>query len=165
MNSQRLANFFRSRYFLGILIGLIVLLIVFAIFEAGVAFGYHEAMFSARWGEDYGRNFGEPEDALGLPSSHMPMPEGNVGQIASITGSATSTILFVSSKEHPEEKVLVDDDTIIRKKDTVLQPSQLAVGMSIVVLGAPNSDGAIDAKFIRVFSTPPGMAASTSTSP
>jgi hypothetical protein len=155
MKKERLAQFFRSRFFLGIVIGVVCMLLVFCIFEAGVAFGYHEALFSGRWGENYGKNFGEPEDSVGLPSSHTPFADGNVGTILSITpanadAAASTTTFVLESAQRPEEKVVIDGDTVIRNREDTIQASDLTVGMQVVVIGEPNDQGQIVAKLIRV---------------
>jgi hypothetical protein len=146
--SRSLSIFVRSRLFAGIVMGVGITLIVLCIFEVGIAIGYHEATFSSHWGANYGTNFGGGDYGL---DAHQPTAHGSTGKILSVdTTGATTTIIVDGGTSHPEQKVLVTSDTVIRSQENTLTASALTVGVNVVVLGTPDDTGVIDAKLIRI---------------
>ena len=132
--------------------------VVICIFETGVLVGYHEATFSSHWGENYRKNFGGPMGMMstnGLPDSHSPIPDGTLGKILSVSStSASSSEIIISNMQNPEEKVIIDADTIIRDHENNIQASMLTVGSYAVVIGDPDTQGEILARLIRVVPSP-----------
>lgn len=57
MNSMRPASFFGSTAFRGVMIACGVLFIFLVGFGIGMKVGFHKALFSAKWGEQYEKNF------------------------------------------------------------------------------------------------------------
>jgi hypothetical protein len=155
MSKESLAEFFQSKMFAGIVAGVCIMLVVICIFEVGVIVGYHEASFSSSWGENYGRNFGNSNGMPALPDMNLPAPGGILGKIVSVSTVASTTTIVVSGIQLPEEKILIDANTIIRDHENTIQPSGLTVGSYVVVLGAPDTQGTIQAKLIRVVPAPP----------
>ncbi len=149
MTKDSLTQFVHSRLFAGIVTGIGIMLAVVFIFEAGVFVGFHEAQFSSHWGANYGRNFGGPEGMPGMMAGFdhgLPDPHGAFGEVVSVS-SSTLTIINIQKQE---QKVILDDDTIIRNRETTLSPTQLTAGMHVVVLGEPSETGEVTAKLIRV---------------
>jgi len=150
---------------IAILAGLVVLLLVFT---AGVFVGMEKTRFSYRWGENYYQNFiGErgmrvPEPGRGdrpgmMPFGPPPLDDyfnahGVAGEIISVSmsvASSTST-LIIKDKDDTEKNILLDSRTIIKNGRQDLKPSDLKIGEKIVVIGAPNEQGQILSKLIRV---------------
>ena len=157
MSKEALGQFFKSKLFAGIIVGVCGMLVVICIFEAGVIIGYHEAEFSSHWGENYGRNFANSSSSnpMGFPDMRAPTPDGILGKIVSISPtSASSTTIILSNNLKPEEKILIDSGTIIRDHENTLSASELTMGAYIVVLGIPNDQGEIQANLIRVVPAP-----------
>ena len=167
MSKEHLTKFFQSKLFAGIIVGVCIMLVVICVFEAGVVVGYHEASFSSNWGQNYGANFGDSNTSnqMGLPDAHAPSPDGILGKIVSISDPSSSpTTIVISNTQKPEEKVLLDDDTVIRTHEDTVDATSLSVGMYVVVLGIPNDQGEIDAKLIRIVPDPTDGTPSTSPS-
>ena len=161
MSKESLAEFFRSKLFAGIIAGVCIMLFVLCIFEAGVVVGYHEASFSSRWGQNYGRNFGGSEMMPGFPDMHGPNSNGTMGKIISVSTVASTTTIVVSDPQKPEEKIVINTDTIIRDHENTIPASSLSAGSYVVVLGAPDDQGEIQAKLIRVVPAPVMNATTT----
>ena len=127
-----------------------VLLVVFGL---GVNVGYRKAVFASRSGENYYHNFlGTAPNGFSGP---MPMnPHGIAGMIFDIS----STTLSVRDPQGNEESVVVSGDTIIRETNETVSVSELAVGDQVAVIGEPNDQGQIRARFIRVFEVASPMA-------
>ncbi len=154
MSKETVVAFFRSKLFAGIIAGVCGMLLVMCIFEVGVMVGYHEASFSSRWGQNYERNFGGMGVAQGLPGGHLPTPDGTFGKIISISNEASTTTLVVNSAQNPEEKIIINSDTLVRDRVNTVSASALGIGSYVVVLGAPNDQGEIEAKLVRVVPSP-----------
>jgi hypothetical protein len=157
MSKESLAQFFQSKLFAGIIVGVCIMLVVICIFEAGVVVGYHEASFSSHWGENYGANFSDtnPSNQMGLPDMHEPTPDGILGKIISVDSASTSsTTIVISSTQKPEEKILIDANTEIRSRESTLTISSLKIGTYVVVLGTPNDQGEVQANLIRIVPAP-----------
>jgi len=122
-----------------ILGAVIVLLVVFAL---GAAVGYHRALFSTRFGEDYYRNF--------YGGSAGPMAMSMHGVAGEVIDVATSTI-SVRDANGNEESVAIIPDTVIREGDTTIMLNAVTVGETLTVIGGPNANGQIEARLIRIF--------------
>lgn len=126
----------------------VVLLFVFG---AGMSFGYHRAIFNSEWGRNYYRNFyGEqrPAPMMGYREGGFMGMHGTVGTIIDISSSTIS----IKGQDNVERSVAVDGDETIRKGWDNVSISDLKVGDSIAVIGGPNENGQVEARFIRVFS-------------
>ncbi|HET8575217.1 MAG TPA: hypothetical protein VFM02_03560 [Candidatus Paceibacterota bacterium] len=137
----------------GIMIGLVVAIFLFALFQFGVFVGYQKAHFSGRLGDNYRKNFenahqGDPGDFFGgrmLPGGH-----GASGEIVSIALPK----LVIAGPNNLEKTVVVNDETLVREFRNAIKTSDLKVGDHVVVLGTPDDQGQVNAKFIRVMPPP-----------
>lgn len=148
-------------------------LIILASFAVGVAVGIHKAKFSYAFGQNYERNFVGPNDEAGRPG--MPGPggpgmignlqrgmnnlkqefsgsgfrnaHGTAGTIISINGND----VVVRDRENKENNVAVNDQTMIKNRQSDLKISDLKVNDQVVVIGQPGDNGVINASLIRVF--------------
>lgn len=153
---MNIKNFFEektkaSRKKILCVIGTVVVALV--IFQAGIFVGFHKAAYSYGWGERYYKTFGERGEhgrrgmmdpyrmGRGLSNSH-----GTIGEIISI---ALPTII-IEDQDRIEKTVVLMDDTMIRSFRNELQPSELRVGDSVVIIGAPNEQAQIEARLIRI---------------
>ena len=140
----------------------IVALVIFALalligtFSVGLAIGYHKARFSYSWGENYHRNFGGPKNGFmgdmlrGFAGRDLIDAHGTSGQIVKIDGST----LVIKGRDNVEKIVLVKGDTAIMRLRNPVAVSDLQVNENVVVIGQPNPQGQIEAKFIRVMPMP-----------
>ena len=143
---------FESKIATGILIGVGTLIIAMLIFSAGIAVGFHKASFGHAWGENYERNFGIRYNHFGLGKDNFPNAHGAIGKIIKIE---LPTIIVQDQKDNTEKVVLINDDTQIQKMMTNIKMGDLSVDDYVVVIGSPDDQGQIEAKFIRVM--PMGM--------
>lgn len=149
-----------SKYFKVAAITCGVLLVALTSFAAGLSVGSHRALFSARFGENYERNFlGGPDtpDIQPLPTPGSMMdpreqkgmrnPHGVGGEILSISGDT----IVIKDKNDQESSIRVSDATIINRGKETITVGDLVMGDKIVVVGKPQDDGVIDAHLIRIF--------------
>ena len=64
MEINKLLDIFRSKTFLVIMLAVFSLALLCASFSVGVAIGSHKANYSAKWGENYAKNFGGPRQII-----------------------------------------------------------------------------------------------------
>lgn len=151
--APRLRRFIEAKPFETILVALFVLVILIAVFEAGVFFGMREARSSYRWGENYDRNFGGPGGGFMPSPGSLPNGHGAFGRIA----STSLPTFIITDPVHPEEHITIGDDTVIRDGNTTVSSSALTVGTYVIIVGSPGEQGSIEAKLIRIMPAPPQM--------
>ncbi len=129
------------------------------IFKAGEALDQHHARSSYRWCENFHRIFGGPRGGFfkDFNGRDFLNSHGVFGAILKIDGST----LIVKGNNNTEQIVLVADTTTIRRGHDAITLSDLKPDARVIIIGSPNTQGQIEAKFIRVFDTP----GSTKTSP
>jgi len=139
---------FQSRTFRGVLIGIGIAIVLLAFFQAGVFVGFRQAEFSFRGSEKYLENFTGPPhgDLRDLGPKGMISPYGVFGSIIKTDSSS----LAVKGQDNVEKIVLVNQDTEIRRYDKTIPLSDLKAGENVVIIGAPDDQGQIGAKLIRV---------------
>jgi len=150
---EKMLQFFESKILVKILYGVGILIITILIFSAGVSVGLHKASFGRAWGDNYERNFGmmSPSHSLGLGGENFPNGNGAVGKIIKIT----LPTIIVQDKDNTEKVILINTDTKIEQMRNEIKATDLAINDFLVVIGSPNNQGQIEAKFIRVM--PAGM--------
>ncbi|HUC31257.1 MAG TPA: hypothetical protein VMR99_01040 [Candidatus Paceibacterota bacterium] len=145
-------NFLESkkvRAVLWILGGLIILFIVFGL---GIVVGYDRAGFAAGFNNNYFRIFygAQPGGPVGLMTP--PMPVAMHGVVGTVIDLGTSTISVKDQKDN-EQSVAVSSGTVIRSGASDVTIGSVAIGDQIAVIGEPNNEGQIVARFIRIFSS------------
>ena len=155
--NENIKKAFESKTSFRILCAIGIILVALLIFSAGVTVGFHKASYGHAWEENYEHNFGmRPNNPL---FDNFPNASGAIGKIIKI---ALPTII-VQDKDNTEKVVLINDDTKIQKIKELVTPNDLTIDDFIVVIGNPNSQGQIEAKFIRIMPlgmpTPPPMPA------
>ena len=150
-----LAKFSKSKFFTTLLIAIPAVILLLAAFRLGVFVGHHKARFSDEWGGTYERTFIGPRKGFhGVFSNGGFMNEyGTAGAIVKIEGSN----LIISGRDNIEKSILVSTSTIIRMYQDTLHPADLKAGQQITVIGSPNNQGQIEAKFIRLLPESRGM--------
>ncbi|MDR3643311.1 MAG: hypothetical protein P4L74_06840 [Candidatus Doudnabacteria bacterium] len=139
-----------SRLFKFLALSLIELIVLIGVFALGINIGLHKARFTYAWINQYPKNFGGPQ-----PAQFMPVPPGNVffnshgvsGQILSTNGTSS---LIIKDSDNNEKTVLIGTGAVIRENFETIQPQSLKAGQEIVVIGEPNQQGQIQARFVRV---------------
>jgi hypothetical protein len=138
------------RWTAGILAAVVIFLVAFGL---GVSVGYQKAIFSSEWGRNYEHNFS------GMPHVGM-MPEVGGNTVLNMHGAAGTVIdvsgagMSVKDDDNDEQSVIVASDTVIKKMESTVPLSAVIVGDRVVVIGAPNANGQVEAHFVRVFPAP-----------
>jgi len=150
---NQIKKIFESKLFVKVLCGLGALLIALLIFSAGVAVGFHRESYEGAWGEHYFENLGVVHHGgLDGVAGHFPNSHGAVGKIIELS----LPTMIVQDTDTTEKTVLLSDDTGIavgKERGTL---ADLKVDDFVVVIGAPNASGQIEAKFIRIMPSSPG---------
>jgi len=126
------------------------------VFGLGLVVGYRKALFSSAWGMNYYRNFyGEPHAG---PAGQMlgRMPLNSHGVSGQVLETSSSTI-SVKDGVGNEETVAVASDTVIREMSETISIANIKQGDQVTAIGVPNSEGQVEASFIRVFSALSGL--------
>lgn len=128
-----------------LLAGLVELLLLIGVFSLGMNVGFHKANFTYSWVSHYPKNFNLP---VGLPpAKDFFNPHGVFGQI--LTNNNGSS-LIIKDSDGNEKTILVSPGVTIRQNYQNLQPDNLKDNEQIIIIGDPNSQGQIQARFIRV---------------
>lgn len=129
---------------LWILGAIIVLLLVFGL---GVTIGSRRALFAGRFEENYYRNFYGPQGGPGGP------PPFNQHGVAGEVIDLSSSTITVKDPDGDERSVVILSNTSIREGDATIMIGAITPGNLITVIGGPNAEGQIEARFIRVFAS------------
>ena len=135
------------RWTAGALAAIVIFLVAFGL---GVSVGYEKAIFSSEWGMNYEHNFsGMPP--LGVAIGTTPLnTHGAAGTVIDVSGSGLS----VRDDDNDEQSIMVASDTVIKKMEATINLGDIMTGDHVVVIGSPNSNGQVEAHFIRVFPEP-----------
>ncbi|MDO8521334.1 MAG: hypothetical protein Q7S52_04415 [bacterium] len=141
-------EFLRSALFTKVMWGLGVLLVLSMVFHVGIFVGFHKAKFAGYFGEHYYQGF-EGKDrrhSFGMPMRGLPEAHGTTGKIIEVAFPG----MVVLGDDGVEKTVRISDRTEIRRFRDRASVEDISVGDSTVVLGTPNENGEIDARFIRL---------------
>src|SRR3989344_301184 len=157
---KKLFKIFENRDVLKwIIIGLVSFTALVLVFGAGVKVGTLKARYSYRWAENYHKNFAGPRGGFfdnfrrGFDDDDFIEAHGVFGSVIKIdtlTSSGQAT-LIVKGKDNVEKTILVSDKTTISNRRDVIKFDGLKIDDQVVIIGSPNEQGQIEAKFIRVF--------------
>ncbi len=137
--------------------GIAGLVIVLAVFRAGMVVGFHKAGYSSAWEKNYHQNFAGPRGGFmgditrDFDNRDLIDAHGVVGQVVKIENST----IIIRGKAGTERIVVATDDTVIQRFRNVVSISDVKINDVVVVIGEPNSSGQIEAKFIRLMPPPP----------
>ena len=76
-----------------------------------------------------------------------PNTHGVAGEVIDVASSSFS----VRDLDNDEHSIAITSDTVIRDMDQTVSVGELVPGNRVVVIGAPNPNGQVEARFIRVF--------------
>jgi len=135
---------------------ILVFIILFTIFGLGMFVGEIKARFSFHWFENYHKNFAGPEGGFINDWQKLPFPPGDIleahgtfGKIIKINNGD----FVIEGKDNIERIIKINERTVIRSFSNMnasLKFSDLKVGDYVVIIGAANEEGQIDAQFIRI---------------
>jgi hypothetical protein len=145
-----MSNFLESKKIRVILIVLASLIILLVVFGLGITIGYDRANFASHFDQNYYRNFygnGVATGSYGMG----PAPTDAHGITGTVIDLSSSTI-SVEDPGNDEHSIAVSSGTVIREVSNTIGINDIKLGDQIDVIGEPNDQGQIDARFIRVFS-------------
>lgn len=154
---NKIKNILKSKTFKTVIITLGVLAVASFIFQAGQMAGFRKASFGRDWGSNYVMNFGSPHMGPQMMGERfgdldiLPNAGGAIGRIIKIE---LPMIVVLDEKDNTEKVVLIDDKTQIRMVRENITKDNLKIDEHIVVMGAPNSSGQIEARLIRILPAP-----------
>ncbi|MFA5095494.1 MAG: hypothetical protein WC447_02460 [Candidatus Paceibacterota bacterium] len=137
---------FESKVSTGVLVGIGIIIIAMLVFSAGIFVGFRKASFGRAWGENYERNFGMRPNRSMFGEDNFPNAHGATGKIIKVELPA----IIVQDKDNTEKVILIKDDTQIQKMKGEVATNDLKTDDFVVVIGNPNEQGQIEAKFIRI---------------
>ena len=134
-----------------VIIGLAGFVVLMLVFGAGVKVGALKAQYSYKWAETYHKNFGGPRggflgDWRRFPAGDFINGHGAFGEIIELNDSG----FVIKGREDVEKIIIISEETTITKGRETIKDG-LKVGDRVVIIGAPNNEGQIEAKLIRVF--------------
>ena len=152
-------SFFKSKIFIGIVVGLAELIVLLLVFRAGMVIGFHKVSYNYKWGENYEHLFGGP----GPRGMGMMQPRGFVRDFNQdnfmpshgVTGSVLKidgNTLIIKALDNTETSLLISSSTAIQKDKTAIAVSAIHENDHVVAIGSPSTTGQIEVKFLRVFS-------------
>ena len=148
---EELVVFFESKILVRTLYCVGIFIILSLAFSTGMSVGFRKASFGRNWGENYERNFGmRPGSMMGLGRDSFPNSHGAVGKILKVE----LPTITVEDKDKTEKVVLVKKDTNIQEMRQELKAENLKIDDFVIIIGNPNPQGQIEAKFIRVMPHP-----------
>ncbi len=135
----------------GIIVGLVCFILIIAAFGIGVKVGISKAGFSYRWADNYHRNFAGPrhgffDDWRAAPSGDFINAHGSFGEVIQVNEKE----FVVKGNDNVEKVIVIKDDTVITKGHET-QKDGVKVGDRVVIIGSPNNEGKIEARFVRIF--------------
>lgn len=144
-----------SKVFRAVILTIACIMVLLFVFGLGFSVGTRKADFSFKWAEQYHQNFAGPRDGfLGMGNIMMQDnfidANGVIGEVISINGSK----ITIKGRENVEKIVVADEGTIIMCQRKNFKLSELKTGDSVVIMGAPNNNGQIEADFIRIMPVP-----------
>jgi hypothetical protein len=139
------------------------IIVAMVIFQAGVFVGFHKASFGRDWGNHYYDNFGPRNGFMGV--THMGHQFPNAHGAAGLIIKTDVATVIVQDRDLTEKIILIQPTTKILKQDQEISATDLKADDFIVVIGDPNDQGQIEAKFIRVLPAPFQIPAQTPVAP
>lgn len=147
------------------ILGAVILLLI--AFGLGMFVGSRGAAFRAHFDENYFSNFyGAPipqgfGGAAGGRAFIVQGPPNAHGTIGKVIDKASSTLSVVDA-DGDEVSVSVPTSTVIQQGGAAITLGAIRLGDMVAVIGAPNGEGQIAARFIRVLRAPaPSSTTST----
>lgn len=137
-----------------LIVSIILSAILFGAFQAGVFIGFHKASFLFKSGDNFYKSFGERNDKVVDSMSiggRMFKDEfsGGHGAVGKIIKVNLPNIILIGP-DNIEKIIVVSENTSIRYGRQTSSINSLNTDQNISVLGTPDNEGRIIAKYIRI---------------
>ena len=140
----RTSRFKKTVYILGALI------VLSLAFHAGMAVGFHRAEFGHRFDQSYMNAYGRhPEMGKGRERDEPFETHGAIGKVLSV-----SLPTIVVEDKNIEKVVRISSSTIVRHFRDHIDITTIKPNDFIIVIGEPNNNSEVVAKFIRMLPPP-----------
>jgi hypothetical protein len=124
----------------------------FLIFSLGILVGETKARFYYSWLGNYNNNFRGPK--MGFENFKNFPPRFNLMHGYGLFGEVIEigyNDLVLKDENGIEKIIILRDNTLIKRNFSSIKKDDLKNGDKIMVIGSPNDQGQVEAKFIRVF--------------
>lgn len=128
------------------------LIVALFIFQAGMIVGFHKARFDMRSGNEYYRAFDKKQKMSPWNISPKEFSGGH-GVVGKVIKTEYPRIV-VADRENVEKVVVIASSTEVRKFRDKIDPHMIQPDDFTVILGNPNEQGEVSAKFIRILPPP-----------
>lgn len=133
-------NIYRSKQLPITLYAIGALIVLLVVLRIGIFIGFRQAAFSHRaFGERGHMPFSRFDD-------EFPQTHGGVGKITSVNLPS----LTLQTPDGSEKIVLISGSTTIRRSGGEIRPQDLKTDDAAIILGFPDEEGVIEARFIRI---------------
>ena len=129
------------------------IVVLLSTFSLGVSVGFHRASFTKAWDEHYMENFGMHGEYPGQNHKHFPNAHGAIGKILKIE----LPTIIVADKDGTEKVIVLTQNTKIQNGITTIASTDLKINDFIITIGSPNTQGQIEAAFIRILPAPANL--------
>ena len=148
---QEVKNFWQSKTFQGIILGVLGFACLLVVFKAGTIVGAMKANFSCRWSDNYHKNFAGPAKGFGeffkgFGDNDFIESNGIFGEVIKNEEGA----LVVKGRDGVEKIIKISETTEIKSMRDSIKWEDIKINEQVVIIGEPNNEGQIEAKLIRV---------------
>ncbi len=149
---KNLEKIVESKSFKTVIVITVVIAVLAFIFQAGVFVGFHKASFLFKSGDNFYRVYGErgPGSMMSGRNDEFSGGHGVIGKIVKVN----LPTLVVLGPDNIEKVIVTDASTTVRVARDSSDLDKLVLDQFITVLGSPNDQGQIVAKFIRIIPAP-----------
>jgi len=144
-----ISNVLKASWFKWVVSIIAIIILLLLVFRMGVEVGMRRADFSLQWGRNYSRFFGEPQRGFDREFFGQG-PMNAFGNAGTVLGVSTNT-LAIQGNNGNEQSIAVTSATMIKNRADTITLDKIKAGDHVVVFGAPNGNGQIEARLIRVF--------------
>ncbi len=157
MNTTSIGDFIKSKNFIVLIVAVAVSAVAAGSFSMGMAVGFHKARNSYAWGENYHRTFAGPRGGFvkgfvrDFDGREFIESNGVFGTVIKVDAQS----LVISGRDGREQVVAVSPGTVIRKFKDEVPLSGVTLHDTVVVVGAPDQSGTLQAELIRIMPMSP----------
>ncbi len=143
-------DFIKSKKTIWVFFAVAQIAVLLFVFQLGMFVGIQKSGYSQNWKENYGRNFGMPPKGPlgGFEGREFLGAHGVAGIIIKIGDQD----LVIKGQDGMERIIQLSDNVILRHGRENIKITDIDVDDEAVIIGAPNPDGTVLAKMIRIFS-------------
>lgn len=117
------------------------------VLQLGMIVGFQKASYFFKYGDSYYKNIRGPKMMpMGLQDNDLPRSHGAIGKVIQVS----LPTIVIEDKDGLEKTIRISNGTMIKKSDILASSTDISENDFAVVIGVPNDDAVIEAKFIRI---------------